>query len=566
MDRTCDVTLLDCTIRDGGFFNQWNFEDRVVRDVYRAVSASGVGIAELGYRVSEKFVESEIGTALKEPYGKWRFSSEEELRRVTEGLKSQGGAKIAVMSDFGKVDLTDFHDARESVVDIVRLAAHKDQLFKAIQFLERVKEKGYEVSLNAMGCADLTEIERKELISALKHSSIDMIYLADSYGSILPHQIRALFEPFLEIQNMKVGFHAHNNLQMAFANALEAIACGVHLIDSTLYGMGRGAGNLCTEIIVLYLQLLNRKKYNVIPVLNCIDSYFLKLKQKLNWGYQLHFMLSGMYQCHPNFAKELVEFREYAAEDICRIMERIKEARPIGYRPDLIRGIIEKGYVETLAKDAVPYVGRHEGRDFLILANGPSLKQFKSQIDRFIEKVNPVVMGTNHLSGLFVPDYHAFNNKKRFMRYMDSVSPSSRLLLSQYFDQKMVRDYTSRPYENLYYKDMLGNEFNIKNGVVQTNCRTISVLLIGIAIVMGARRIYIAGMDGYLGSDIENSLHYYREDDENRSAAMLKERHGSCQNFLSQINGYLPAMGREEPCHLTPTSYQVSYRDINTYL
>lgn len=556
------ITLLDCTIRDGGFFNQWNFEDWIVRDVYRAVSASGVGIAELGYRINDKFLKSE-GDMIQ--YGKWRFSREQDLEEATHGLKSGGGAKIAVMSDFGKVELADFSDAKESVIDIVRCAAHKDQLFKAIQFLEKLKEKGYEVSLNAMGCADLTEIEKKELISALKQTSIDMIYLADSYGSIFPHQIRRLFEPFLEIEKMKVGFHAHNNLQMAFANALEAINCGVHLIDSTLYGMGRGAGNLCTEIIVLYLQLLDCGKYDVIPVLNCIDSYFLRLKNQLHWGYQLHFMLSGMYRCHPNFAKELVELREYAAEDICRIMERIKQEKPIGYKSDLVRKILASGYVEASRADTVPYVDRHRERDFLILANGPSLKQYKSHIDRFIEKYNPVVMGTNHLSGLFIPDYHAFNNKKRFTRYVDSVNRASKLLLSPYFDLKMVRDYTARPYESLYYKDQLAAEFNIKNGVIQTNCRTISVLLIGIAVVMGARRIFVAGMDGYLGPDIQTSLHYYREDDENLTSKMLKERHFSCQGILSGIDDWLTASGRERLCFLTPTSYQVSYRDIEAY-
>lgn len=556
------ITLLDCTIRDGGFFNQWNFEDWIVRDVYRAVSASGVGIAELGYRISDKFLNSERD-AIR--YGKWKSCREEDLREVTEGLKRGGGAKIAVMSDFGKIELTDFIDAKESVIDIVRLAAHKDQLFRAIQFLEKLKEKGYEVSLNAMGCADLTEIEQKELISALKQTSIDIIYLADSYGSIFPHQIRRLFEPFLEMEKIKVGFHAHNNLQMAFANALEAISCGVDLIDSTLYGMGRGAGNLGTEIIVLYLQLLNREKYDVIPILNCIDSYFLRLKNQLNWGYQLHFMLSGMYQCHPNFAKELVELREYAAEDICRIMERIKQEKPIGYQSDLVRKILALGYVETSKADTVPYIDRHQGRDFLILANGPSLKQYKSHIDRFIEKYNPVVMGTNHLSGLFIPDYHAFNNKKRFTRYVDSVNRASKLLLSQYFDSKMMRDYTARSYESLYYKDQLASEFSIKNGVIQTNCRTISVLLMGIAVVMGARRIFVAGMDGYLGPNIQTSLHYYRENDENLTPEMLRERHFSCQGFLSGIDDYLTAIGREKLCFLTPTSYQVSYRDIETY-
>ncbi|MFH1847687.1 MAG: aldolase catalytic domain-containing protein, partial [Candidatus Omnitrophota bacterium] len=415
-------SILDCTIRDGGYLNNWRFDKKLVRETYRAVSKSGVEIMEIGYRGTDKYFD-------RGEYGQWRFSGEELLRDVVSGIH---GAKIALMADFGKIEVDDFVEAKDSVIDIIRIAAHKDNLQSTIDLLEEIKGKGYKVSLNAMGYSNYTSQEQKTLISVLKKSSIDFVYVVDSYGSLFPGQIRGLLEPLLEIPHIKVGFHPHNSLQMAFANSLEAIHCGAHLVDSTFYGMGRGAGNLPTEILVLYMELVGSKKYNVLPILNCIDAYFLPLRKEIEWGYQLPFMLSGMYKCHPSYAKALVDFREHTIEDICRSMEWINKQNPVGYSKDLIREITENALIGKARAGSAgaearkgpgrtgkkaPYADRHKDRDFLILANGPTLKEYKGKIDKFIEAVNPIILGANNLSGLYMPDYHAFNNKKRFMMY-----------------------------------------------------------------------------------------------------------------------------------------------------
>lgn len=564
------VTILDCTIRDGGYLNNWHFDKNLVRELYRSVSKSGIDIIEIGYRGSDKYFD-------RDKYGQWRFSDENLLSEVAAGIN---GAKIALMADFGKIEADDFIWAEDSVVDIVRVAAHLNDTLNAIELLEKIKRKGYQVSLNAMGYSNYSAKEKKELVSILKKSDIDFIYVVDSYGALFPDQIKDIIGPLLQIPHKKIGFHAHNSLQMAFANTLEAIHCGVQLVDCTFYGMGRGAGNLPTEIILLYMELLGKSKYNVIPVLSCIDNYFLPIRKKYEWGYQLPFMLSGMYKCHPDYAKKLIEYREYPIEDICRAMEFISNKNPTGYSHDILEKIIEGGLIGRLKTDkreeagysnedgavSVPYAGRYEGRDFLILANGPTLKDCKIDIDKFIKKVDPVIMGANNLSSLYTPHYHAFNNEKRFIRYIDTVSDKSKLLLSQYFSDDLIKEHTSIPYEKLYFKNVLSAYFDIKDGIVQTNCRTISVLLIGIAIVMGANRIFVVGMDGYLDNVTADRLLYYNEEDERSDRELIIERHKWCQRFLEEINDFL-LKKRHEGIHiLTTTTYKTFYKSIDNYI
>jgi len=563
--------ILDCTIRDGGYLNNWRFDKRMVREVYRALSKAGIDIVEIGFRGTEKYFK-------RQDFGPWRFTDIEDLRDVVQGIN---GAKIAIMGDFGKLDTDDITDEYLQYVSLIRIAAHKDGTFDAIKQLEAIQKKGFEVSLQAMGITSYTKEEINGLVNVLKDSSIDYSYIADSYGSILPDQMRSLIEPFKEVTHIKMGFHPHNGLQMAFANTLEAIKCGVDIVDSTIYGMGRGAGNLPTEVLLSYLQLSTTDKYNVIPVLHAIDRFFMNIETDEPWGYQLPYMLSGIFQCHPYYPKTLVDYREYSMEDIWSALEVVKKLNPVGFSKDILNNIIKSGMIgglkkgetrkvnesksEPRRKAEVPYINRHAGRDFLILANGPTLKEYKTRIDSFIKKYDPVVIGANYISGLFKPYYHAFNNKKRFEDYIDTVDKDSTLMLGENLPADMIKEYTSRVYETLYFQDEL-DDFGIKDGVIQSNCRTIAVLLMGVAIVMGADRIFAAGMDGYAGFDPNEGFHFYSEKVETEDEDLIIERHRYNQHFLEQIDGYLHDSGKEGIHILTPTSHKAFYKGIENYI
>ena len=573
MKNRKSMQILDCTIRDGGYINNWHFDTKMVREVYRALSKSGVDFVELGFRGTERYFDPSV-------YGAFRFTSEKILQEIVTGIE---GPRISIMGDYGKIQLEDLEDQKNSIAHMVRIAVHKNMVFEAIELLEKIKAKGYIASLQAMGFTGYSDKEKVQLKHAVKGSGLDYFYIADSYGSIFPDEMESLFGQFLELDTIKLGFHPHNSLQMAFANSLEAIRIGVDIIDSSIYGMGRGSGNLPTEVLIAYLAIKGNHKYNVLPVLNAVDRYFVSIMNETPWGYQLPYMISGMFKCHPYYASELVKRKEYPIEDVWKALEIIEEMRPTGFDLKIVENLINKGILggsgsknrliqdkdrdtERGQKGAVPYLDRHSGRDFLVLANGPTLKEYRGKIQQFMEKHDPVVLGANNLSGLFEPDYHAFNNEKRFTMYVDRVAPGSKLLLGENLSPETIREYVNRDYEKLIFDNVLDNVFDILAGRIQTNCRTISVLLLGVSIVMGAKRIFAVGMDGYLGKDSVLKGLFYDEHMEPEEYQLIVERHQWNERFLFQIDQHVREKGIEGIHIITPTSHQRFYKGIENYL
>lgn len=574
MDTISKIEILDCTIRDGGYVNDWAFSKELVRESYRALSKSGVTFVELGFRGAKKYFNPE-------KYGLWRFTPDALIDEVTHNIN---GAKIAVMGDYGKIEIEEFVSAKESPVDLVRIAVNKDKLNGAISLLEKIKTKGYITSLQCMGYSTYTEQEKQELLISLKSTSIDYVYIADSYGSIFPFQIVGLFEPLLELGGFRVGFHPHNNIQMAFANSLEAIKTGVHIIDSSIYGMGRGAGNLQTEIILSYILQQQNNKYNILPILNCIERFFIDLHRETPWGYELPYMISGILNCHPNYPKEFLRRKEISMEDIWAGLECVRELNPTGFNPQIVEKIITTGLISASnnkrASDlplisstvpagelpSVPYIDRHKGCEFLVLANGPNLLKYKPDIDEFIAKYDPVILGANNLGGIFTPHYHAFNNKKRFVSYVEQVNAQSKLMIGTNITLGMIQEYVSRDYEPLVFYDLLDANFDIRDGVITTNCRTISVLLVGLAVVMGAERVFIAGMDGYLDHRSASRNLFYDEKFDAEEHDLNVERHRDNERFLKQIDEYIKRRGGEGVHIITNTTHTAFYKNMRNKL
>ena len=348
--------------------------------------------------------------------------------------------------------------------------------------------------------------------------------------------------------------------------------------------MGRGAGNLPTEILISYLAVRGNERYNVIPILDCIHRYFVAMRNELKWGYQLPYMISGIFKTHPYYAAEIVKSHEYSIYDVWRALEIIDQMKPVGYDHSIIEGLIKKGLISGMddvsdikpsvsvsserKDDAgdIPYIKRHAGRDFLILANGPSLKENREKIASFIEKYDPVVMGANYLGKLFQPHYHAFNNINRFSMYVHTVDNDSKLLIGENIPKHLVSEYVGRDYEVLKFKDVLDADFDIVNGRIQTNCRTISVLLVGAAVVMGARRIFIAGMDGYLDKVSLSKSLFYDEALEPSEDDLLVKRHHWNERFLQQIDKYVRERNGEGIHIITPTSHHQYYKGMDNYI
>ncbi len=291
-----EIKILDCTVRDGGLINDHGFEDGFVKAVYDTCVAAGIDAMELGYKADKKiFAPSE--------HGKWKFCDEDCMRRIVDDNPTD--LKLAVMAD---AERTDYHNdilpKSESVIDIVRVATYIHQLPTALDMIKDAHDKGYRVTVNLMAISTVQERELGEALEILSNQPLCAIYIVDSFGSYYSEQIRDLTLQFLaavEGKDIEIGIHAHNNQMLAYANTLESLIVGANRLDATINGMGRGAGNCPLELL---LGFLKNPKFQLRPVLKCIQDVFLPLEQAgdMEWGYKIPYMITGQMNMHPRTA------------------------------------------------------------------------------------------------------------------------------------------------------------------------------------------------------------------------------------------------------------------------
>jgi 4-hydroxy 2-oxovalerate aldolase len=307
-----ELKLLDCTIRDGGLMNDHRFEDSFVQRVYETCAAAGIDYMEVGYKADRKiFVDSKAGP--------WKFCSEDDLRRIVgENASATGGSdgtgiKLSVMADAERTDYhTDILPRDQSVLSCIRVAAYVHQVPTALDMIKDAHDKGYQTTFNLMALSTVQERDLFDVLEVIAASPVDVIYVVDSFGSFYSEQVRDLTGKFVKLARdagKQVGVHAHNNQQLAYANTIEAMLAGATWLDATIAGMGRGAGNCPTELL---LGFLKNPKFHLRPVLECVQDLFVPLSKQLDWGYSIPYMLTGQLNIHPRMA---IELRESATPD-----------------------------------------------------------------------------------------------------------------------------------------------------------------------------------------------------------------------------------------------------------
>lgn len=282
--------ILDCTIRDGGLVNNWDFSVEFVQDLYDGLSAAGVEYMEIGYKNSPKLLNA------TEP-NPWRFLDDNFLKEIIPVKKF---TKLSALVDIGRVDPNDILPREQSILDMIRVACYVREVDKGLELVQMFHDLGYETSLNIMALSSVPEHQLIEAFEMVKKSPVDVVYIVDSFGSLDPKDIEYQVNKFKAmIPNKQLGIHTHNNLQLAFANTLAAMRNGVTFLDSSVYGMGRAAGNCNTELLVSYIQ---KASYEIKPVLGIIEKHMLEMRQKWEWGYIIPYMISGILNEHPRVA------------------------------------------------------------------------------------------------------------------------------------------------------------------------------------------------------------------------------------------------------------------------
>ncbi len=292
-----EIRVLDCTIRDGGLMNNHKFGDEIVRAVYDACVAGGVDFMEFGYKASKKIFS-------RDEYGTWKFSDEDDVRRIVG--ENDTGLKLSVMAD---AERTDYHEdilpSEQSVFDMIRIAAYIHQIPTAIDMVKDARDKGYMTTVNLMAISNVQEWELDQALETLAGSETDGMYLVDSFGALYLEQIQYLTRKYLSYMKAtgkEVGIHCHNNQQLAYANTIEAIIEGANLLDASMAGLGRGAGNCPMELLIGFLH---NPKFKLRPILDCIQKYVEPMRAELKWGPDLAYMITGQLNQHPRPAMAL---------------------------------------------------------------------------------------------------------------------------------------------------------------------------------------------------------------------------------------------------------------------
>jgi len=310
-----EIKVLDCTIRDGGLINNHYFTDEFVRAVYKALTEAGIDYMEMGYRSSRKY-------APPAEYGPWKYCDDNKILEIIDGIESN--VKLSIMVDAHRVADQEFKPVDESPVDMIRMATYVKDIDKAITMVNQCHDLGYETTVNIMAISAENEFDLIEALDQVAKTPVGTVYIVDSYGYYFCEQIQHMIKLYTDhLPGKRIGMHCHNNQQLAFANTIEGIRFDSNLVDGSLYGIGRGAGNCPLELLIGFLK---NPKFSMEPILKVIQDHMIPMRKELEWGYIIPYIVTGILNRHPRsaIAMRKTEDRDKYAEFYTEIFDHLE--------------------------------------------------------------------------------------------------------------------------------------------------------------------------------------------------------------------------------------------------
>ena len=491
------IKLLDCTFRDGGYYTDWIFPEKTIADYARAVEDTVLDHIELGFRtLSAKDYKGDLFYTPASIAQKYFHNSEKSI-----GFMINASELIKFSNDYEAAASAFVQESDLGVFSLVRIAAHVKELPFAIKCARSIKEKGFTTGLNIMQIAEYEKTEIKETLraDAVDYNALDVIYFADSMGSLLPSDVEMLTSLFLTELDSEIGFHAHDNRGFALINSLTAYQAGASWIDSTITGMGRGPGNTKTEDVLLELGGDQASFSGMQKLLELIDDYFLPLKAKYGWGDSPYYRYSGQNSIHPSYVQE---FRTDLGMNVRESLTAL----------DGIRGPSSNKFVSGLGSklllaapdkdiDSKKPQSVFKGKDVLILGGGGTVAERGDAIKKFIESLDVIILHLNFprldlsSDAQYVVVAHPLRN--------ELASGSMPLITSnaKLFERAQVQGLSS---DSLFYPMHYSDRFKVYPDRVETPYFLGVELAICLGEIGGADNIYLAGIDGFEGEDSRN--------------------------------------------------------------
>lgn len=482
------IRLLDCTLRDGGYLNDWNFGKENILYLFRRLVHSNVDVIEVGFLDDRRLFDQE----------RTINPDTESYDKIFAGV-DRGNAMVVGMIDFGTCKIENIKPCSESYLDGIRVIFKKDKMYPAMAFCKQLKALGYQVFSQLVSVTSYTDDELREVVELVNDCHPFAMSMVDTYGlcdaPTLSHIIEVIDANLDE--DICLGYHAHNNFQLGYANAVSVLNHKLKrdvLVDGTLYGMGKSAGNAPLELLAMYMNLNFGKNYNMEQIQEAIYTCILNLNKKYNWGYNLYYFIAALNRCHPDYVGYLMNKQTLSITSINEILQQIPEEDKLGKN----KALLEQLYLNHMEKDCKDAKGEERlkkklvGKEIFLLGPGTSVQKECSKIASFIQEKHPVTIAINYIPEVFKIDYLFVSNAHRYLQMSDKLT-----------------DMTSRPAivatsnvtscEGQF--DFIFNYGDFRDEKAEVSDNSLFMLL-RILMHLGVKRVSLAGFDGYVPDDI----------------------------------------------------------------
>ena len=489
-----NIEILDCTLRDGGYYNNWNFNQNLIQDYLLAIAKTNIRYVELCFRFSEK-------DRIKGPTA---YTTE----KLINSLRIPKDLLIGVMVNAGDL-LTNnssalknckkiFENLKKSKIKFVRFACHYEEVFLLKDCIRWLKENDVLVCINIMQISEINKTKIKKVCNFLKKTEVDVLYMADSLGSLTSKSTRSIANQFRKNWNLDLGLHAHNNLKLAKNNALVANKNGVRWIDCTLTGMGRGPGNLKTEDILKTLNISKEMKKFIDKI---IKKHFLLLKKRYKWGPNKFYALAAKNRIHPTYIQKLISDKRYKESDYLNIINFLKKTGAKKFNPYKL--INSSYFLSSSPKGKWNPKKILKNKNILIVGSGDSVQKNKNKIQNFVLKNNLFVICLNTTSSIEekLVDLRVACHPMRILSDIEfHKKAASKLVIPFSMMSKKIRNsITIKKGSILDYGMFLkyGDNINIKSNYCVLPYPLAVGYSLSVALAGDVKKIYFAGFDGY---------------------------------------------------------------------
>ena len=516
------LVFLDCTLRDGGYYNSWGFDHSLVQNYLYAVKDAGVDVVEIGFRTLNK----------KGFKGACAYSTDSFIRslEIPKGLKLCIMINASEILDEGsysehKLNQLFPKDSEESNISIVRIASHTYEFLEALKAVKNLKTKGFKIGFNLM---QVSECEPEELILLAKEASkypIDVLYFADSLGNMNSEKVLSVIEIIRTHWDGALGIHAHDNMGMGLLNSLYALKKGITWVDSTITGMGRGAGNVKTELLAIEISDLRNIELNIKPLLSLISSKFKSLKAKHGWGTNPFYYLSGKNSVHPTYVQEMMVDSRYEEEDIISVIQNLGSKGGKKYSKNSL--LEARNYYSQISQGSWSPLDLFEGKEVILIGPGPGVSSHKRAIEDYIKNSKPLVIALNAHSSINndLIDVRIACHPLRLKTDCEKLSSLS---------QPLIMPASSIPSDVLDLMpsvEILDYGLSVQTHQLKydkTSCILSNPIVISYALAVAssgkAKRLLLAGFDGYSPDDplrIENDMIFKAHQDIDSAVPLL---------------------------------------------